>query len=218
MKESSGRGHGVVRMQNRRVWTAWFASIAVGVGACGGQATTPGLGVGGGREGGAPGNSSAAAGFGQSCVPVQEKSATFAGSDSAEVAIDSNTPACAGGEVCLRNHFAGRTSCPYGGPSGSCTVPGTGAPVTVMVPPQCADRRPGDAVYCSCRCANAAGRTDDGASYCTCADSFVCTQLVTSIGMPNDTFSGAYCMKPGTQYDPLNSCRVSCDPTLHPCP
>jgi hypothetical protein len=197
-------------MQNLRVWAAWFA---LGVGACGGQT----LGSGGGGDGGT-GNPPAPAGFGQACVPAREKLATFGGASPGEVNVDSNSPACGAGEVCLANHFEGRTSCPYGGPSGSCTVPGTGAPVTVKVLPQCTDRRAADTVYCSCRCANVAGRTDDGASYCNCANSFVCTQLVTSIGMPNDTFSGAYCMKPQTAYDPLNSCHTQCDKATAPCP
>lgn len=206
-------------MQNRRVWATWLVSIVWGVGACacGGQATTLGSGLGGG-DGGSSSNPPVPAGFGQACVPAEERSATFAGGAAAEVTVDSNSSACGAGNVCLVNHFQGRTSCPYGGPSGSCTVPGTGAPVTAKVLPQCADRRAADTVYCSCRCANAAGRTDDGASYCSCADSFVCTQLVTSIGMPNDTFSGAYCMKPQTKYDPLNSCHSLCDKTTDPCP
>ena len=38
------------------------------------------------------------------------------------------------------------------------------------VPPQCLDREAVDTVYCSCRCANADGKTDDGANYCTCPD------------------------------------------------
>jgi hypothetical protein len=133
--------------------------------------------------------------------------------------LESDNPTCGATDVCLLNHFDGRTSCPYGGPPGTCTVPGTGAPVTVSVSPQCVDRRAADAVYCSCRCANIAGRTDDGASYCTCPDSFACTQLVTPIGQSSaDDIAGAYCIKRGTAYDPLASCTVHCDPASHPCP
>ena len=78
------------------------------------------------------------------------------------------TPACAS-QVCIVNHFQGRVTCPYGqsvrgqGPDGTpgCKVPGTCDPIAVEVPPQCADRSAAETVYCSCRCANAEGRTDD---------------------------------------------------------
>lgn len=84
------------------------------------------------------------------------------------------------------------------------------------VPAQCSTRTADKAVYCSCRCANLQGGTNDGANYCTCPDGFSCTQLVTSIG-PNDSgLTGAYCVKNGTQYDPLASCS-ECTIAAHNC-
>ena len=180
--------------------------------ACGGQSLTFG-------DGGAPVGTGPSASVGVACVPTQEKQASYGGSTAGEVSFESGNPTCGATDVCLRNHFEGRTSCPYGGPPGTCTVSGTDAPVTASVSPQCTDRRPADAVYCSCRCANAGGRTDDGASYCTCPESFVCTQLASPIGQPpaEDT-SGAYCVKPQTAYNPIGSCSAHCDPASHPCP
>ena len=40
------------------------------------------------------------------------------------------------------------------------------------VPSQCDKRKADNAVYCSCRCANGYGKTDDGFKYCTCPDGF----------------------------------------------
>jgi hypothetical protein len=72
---------------------------------------------------------------------------------------------------------------------------------------QCVDRRADDAVYCSCRCANLDGKTDDGAVYCACPDGFTCSQLYTSIGgMGNQGLTGAYCIKSGTEYNPTTVC------------
>jgi hypothetical protein len=203
-----------MRREARTLGITWLSAVVVM--ACGGQTLTSS------GEGNPPGNAPApatAASVGGACIPAEESLATYPGADAQEVSFDSNSPACDVGDVCLMNHFQGRTSCPYGGASGTCTVPGTGAPVTVAVSPQCADRTAADAVYCSCRCANPDGRTDDGASYCTCPGSFSCVQLVSPIGQPAaDSSAGAYCIKQGTQFDPLDSCQVHCDPTSHPCP
>jgi hypothetical protein len=75
------------------------------------------------------------------------------------------------------------------------------------VPPQitgvgAGDRTANKTVYCSCRCANPEGKTDDGATYCMCPESFICTQLVTSIGSADSAIAGAYCVLAGTTYDP----------------
>jgi hypothetical protein len=81
------------------------------------------------------------------------------------------------------------------------------------VPPQCSSRQAADAVYCSCRCANVNGQTNDGYNYCTCPDGFACTQLVSSIGGGgNQGLTGAYCVKNNTAYDPSKPCSP-CDPT-----
>jgi hypothetical protein len=111
---------------------------------------------------------------------------------------------------------------------GPCLIPGgtdpqkdaiTGDPVNdpadgQQVKPQCVDREAVDTVYCSCRCANADGKTDDGANYCTCPDGFQCNQLVAPTGLGDVGLTGAYCIKKDTVYDPSASCLGVCDPTL----
>ncbi len=92
--------------------------------------------------------------------------------------------------------------------------PMTGATVKA----QCLDRTAKKTVYCSCRCANVDGQTNDGANYCTCPSGFSCTQLVTSIGSGIDAnLTGAYCIMSGSDYDPGNSCQASCDPSAGNC-
>jgi hypothetical protein len=89
------------------------------------------------------------------------------------------------------------------------TLPAGGTNATAAVPGQCTDRTASDAVYCSCRCANVQGQTNDGADYCTCPDGFVCQQLVTPIGLAtNEGLTGAYCIKNNTAYNSeLGSCQ-----------
>ena len=136
--------------------------------------------------------------------------------------------------LCLVNHFRGRVSCPYGQqnynsgnpPAGPCQTPinqavtGTGRrpadqrdaipPVDAVnkdqVPANCSSREAANAVYCSCRCANINGQTNDGANYCTCPDGFNCTQLVSSIGPADQGLTGAYCIKAGTAVRPERVC------------
>ncbi len=79
-----------------------------------------------------------------------------------------------------------------------------------------ANRSAGNAVYCSCRCANVNNKTDDGANYCACPDGFVCQQLVTPIGAQDTGLTGAYCIRKGTAYDALNSC-TPCDASKQNC-
>jgi hypothetical protein len=83
---------------------------------------------------------------------------------------------------------------------------------------QCKERPADKAVYCSCRCANLNGATNDGANYCTCPDGFTCTQLVTSIGAGgNEGLTGAYCVKNGTQYQPNNAPCTPCNGVAKNC-
>ena len=86
------------------------------------------------------------------------------------------------------------------------------------VPAQCTDRKIAEAVYCSCRCANVDGNTNDGANYCKCPDGYACTQLVTSIGAGDTGLTGAYCIKNNTAYDSNAACAQSCDPMVNSCP
>jgi hypothetical protein len=90
-------------------------------------------------------------------------------------------------------------------------MPGT----NFEVKPNCTDRTANVAVYCSCRCANVDGKTDDGANYCTCPDGYDCSQLVAQTGVAGENLTGAYCVKHNTQYNPLTSCTggAGCDPT-----
>jgi hypothetical protein len=87
-------------------------------------------------------------------------------------------------------------------------------PTDLSVKPNCTDRTANVAVYCSCRCANVDGKTDDGANYCSCPDGYDCSQLVAQTGVAGENLTGAYCVKHNTQYNPLTSCTgtAGCDP------
>ena len=76
--------------------------------------------------------------------------------------------------------------------------------------------RTNKAVYCSCRCANIDGQTNDGANYCSCPDGFTCQQLVSSIGLgTNQELTGAYCIKSGTAYSATSTDTTDlCDATV----
>jgi hypothetical protein len=185
----------------RRRWPWFGAAAALVVLACGSKGAT----------GTASGGETAVSDVGAPCIPAEELSPTFAGFDEQEVSTDTKNPDCVG--VCLVDHFRGRTTCPYGQ---ACTVPGSSAAVTAQVHAQCVDRAAAKVVTCSCRCANADGHTDDGASYCACPSGFTCAQLVTPIGQ-GDALSGAYCIAQGTAYDRTNACAATCDPTSAPC-
>jgi hypothetical protein len=141
--------------------------------------------------------------------------------------VDGTSPECET-TVCLFNHFQGRVTCPYGQTSEQlgqgdpsdpsvletpgdwgdrCRIPGTDGTrpedrVAVPVLPQLYNRRASEAVYCSCRCANAAGETDDGHSYCECPDEYRCVAVLPDFGIGNDELIGSYCIRRGTEYDP----------------
>jgi hypothetical protein len=123
------------------------------------------------------------------------------------------------------------TTCASGGNYGCCTPigqvvngldqslnpPAVDDPkVGATVNAQCLDRTADKAVYCSCRCANVNGQTNDGANYCTCPGGFSCTQLVSSVGALDEGATGAYCIKNGTAYD-VGSCASTCDPSAGNC-
>ncbi len=179
-----------------------------------------------------------AAGVGDPCTPESEYRTDFSGFDRKEVNVEAKSFQCQT-RVCLVNHFQGRTTCPYGKQQardengkllvggdgepvwGPCLVPGTsegpsagGAPLTVK--PACANRQADKAVYCSCRCANVQGRTDDGANYCKCGDGYSCTQLVGAVGAQQLGLTGAYCIKNGTAFTDDGACP-ECDPKKRDC-
>jgi len=172
-------------------------------------------------------------GVGDPCTPEAEYSTSFTGFSYQEVSTESADYQCFS-RLCLVNHFQGLVSCPYGQdamqntdwPNGSatapkgCTTPFIDQPVDgkvsgvyvdsttgSTVQAQCLDRRATDTVYCSCRCANINGSTDDGAVYCSCPDGFSCTQLYSSIGgSANQGLTGAYCIRAGTEYNANTVC------------
>jgi hypothetical protein len=175
-------------------------------------------------------------GVGDPCIPEQEFDTRFLGFDPGEVNVESHSFQCLT-RLCLVNHFRGRVTCPYGqNASGTdlpctdgetCGTPGQGA-FTPCVPPgaspapgnvvggivhpQCSDRTADNVVYCSCRCANGDGRTDDGANYCACPDAFECAPLVDPIGAGDQNLAGSYCIKKGTAYKADSACMLPCDP------
>jgi hypothetical protein len=112
------------------------------------------------------------------------------------------------------------------GSSNTLNLPATLTQVQVPVLPQIVARNTAAAVYCSCRCENEEGQTNDGAVYCSCPDGFTCTQLVSSVGGTlNAGLSGAYCIKSGTAYNtnaPINTlCSIAgtcCEPGTASCP
>ena len=187
-------------------------------------------------------------GVGDPCIPEQEYDQTFPGFDQNEVSIESKSFQCQtrlclvnhfqGRVSCVYGQDQsgnpppappGKQAAAPGQVGGSCTVPGNPAQAITgsmdptnkagaTVQPQCVNRTADQTVYCSCRCANIDGKTDDGSNYCTCPDGYACTQLVTSIGTNfNEGLTGAYCVLNKTQFDRANPCTTNCDPTAQAC-
>jgi hypothetical protein len=153
---------------------------------------------------------------GDPCTPEQEYDPSFLGYSQTEVSVESKSFQCPYGQ-----NIDGGAPAPM--PVTGCVTPATGVLVTgrdsngnivdttqqALVEPQCLDRTAANAVYCSCRCANANGATNDGANYCQCPDGFSCTQLVPSVGTSTDQeLTGAYCVKSSAQYV-ANACTTS---------
>jgi hypothetical protein len=143
--------------------------------------------------------------IGRSCVPGDESAADFPGYGMMEVNVVTGAAGCETG-LCLVNHFQGRTGGPYGLPADPndrsaadpslpwCKTP-AGEPVTVPVTPQIAERRPDDAVYCSCRCDGPAGT----GPFCACPSGFDCAPFIADILHTNHQLAGSYCIKAGTE-------------------
>lgn len=174
-------------------------------------------------------------GVGDPCIPEDEYQQTFPGYAVDEVNVDSRSFQCET-RVCLVNHFQGRVSCPYGqtgtdalGADGKadtgdelagvdgkrCRIPGTtGADpsdtIDTEVKPQLAKRQTDKAVYCSCRCKNAQGNTDDGARYCDCPSGFSCEKLLDDLGLGSSQLAGYYCIRDNTKYDPTTTGGDQC--------
>ena len=153
---------------------------------------------------------------GKPCTPPTEDDPTYLGADEGEVSLFATDAQLAQGAItCMSFHFRGRVACPYGG---SCLTP-SGAPVKGQVAPQCLDRRAADTVTYTCRCANADGKTDDGANYCSCPSDTACSQLVTCFGECSLPQIGAFCIpQRANLYDPSSACLAVCDPQTAPCP
>ena len=148
-----------------------------------------------------------AGGVGDPCIPEDEYFQNFNGYSQEEVTAESRSFQCET-RVCLVHHFQGRASCPYGqnedeaANNPQCMIPGTSTPVAVPVAPQVTGRREIDSVYCSCRCRNIAGKTDDGARYCECPSGYDCEKVIDDVGLGKKQLAGFYCIKQGTKYDP----------------
>ncbi len=173
-------------------------------------------------------------GVGDPCIPEDEYQTNFPGYSADEVNVESKSFQCET-RVCLVNHFQGRVSCPYGqtdatakgiasgnipatDPTG-CRIPGTSGKdqadgISAKVNPQFVRRQADKAVYCSCRCRNAAGNTDDGARYCDCPSGFTCEKLLDDLGLGSSQLAGSYCVKDGTTYkkeevEAGNECQIN---------
>jgi hypothetical protein len=76
------------------------------------------------------------------------------------------------------------------------------------------DRTANKTVYCSCRCANVNGNTNDNGVYCSCPQGFTCTPLVTSIGAGDEGLTGSYCVMNNTDYEASQvNTAIGCLPT-----
>lgn len=171
-------------------------------------------------------------GVGDPCIPEDEFFDEFSGFSLGEVNVESRSFQCET-RVCLVNKFQGRVSCPYGtngeNPdpdamptvrhNAMCEIPGFGGNVQVPVQPQRLERRPEQAVYCSCRCDGA----DPNARYCECPSGFECAEIVVNQDPEQQAqLAGSYCVRAGTNVDPVtvrsDVCALPADPNAAPAP
>jgi hypothetical protein len=151
-------------------------------------------------------------GVGDPCIPEDEYRTSFQGFGETEVNVESRSFQCET-RVCLVANFRGRVSCPYGQAAlesdpgvvdpaigqAQCRIPGTKGTnanelISVPVEAQLIERRPDDAVYCSCRCDGA----DSNARYCECPSGFECRELIQDLGLGSEQLAGSYCIREGT--------------------
>jgi hypothetical protein len=143
-----------------------------------------------------------------SCPYGQDSTGSAAGN----AAADDTHQACLtpiGQTVTGIDPTTGNVGVPPAGAVGGTNQPGS-------VPPNCTDRTAENAVYCSCRCANVDGQTNDGSIYCNCPTGFACTQLVSGIPGQDPDLTGAYCIKNGTAFG-VSSCTTPCTATQGGC-
>jgi hypothetical protein len=86
--------------------------------------------------------------------------------------------------------------------------------IVVPVAAQVIERQAEDAVYCSCRCADAAGSTKD---LCQCPSGFGCERLVEDLDLGAEQLAGSYCVRVGTNYNPGNPPQAKCDASQANC-
>lgn len=163
-------------------------------------------------------------GVGDPCIPEDEYVASFPGYQATEVNVESQSFQCET-RVCLVANFRGRVSCPYGQATANanqCFLPGASKAqpdpslaVTAVVSPQLLERRPEQAVYCSCRCDG----PDPAARYCQCPSGFTCQKLVQDIGKGKAQLAGSYCIKEGTEVTDIQKVNNGnpCDSTVQNC-
>jgi hypothetical protein len=185
-----------------------------------------------------------ASGVGDPCVPESEGADQSPNPNyfsATEPSVESKSFQCQT-RVCLVNHFQGRVSCPYGqastgvGPVGSenqpcanlaptdpaycgpCKIVGTTTDVPGPVPAECVDRTANQAVYCSCRCSDENGQTNNGENFCSCPDGFVCqNNLIDQVTTTDTGLAGGFCVKKGTEYVAGTSCVTAgtCTPGMN---
>ncbi|HEY3664763.1 MAG TPA: hypothetical protein VGL19_02140, partial [Polyangiaceae bacterium] len=155
-----------------------------------------------------PGPPGPPAQLGEPCVSDEEYLTGFPGNNAKELDLLTGETACASG-VCLKNHFQGRASCPYGQAKGStdCLVAGSRVPVSTVVPPQLVTRQANVASICSCRCAG-----DGPGPYCTCPESMQCEHLFDDLHLGHSENAGSYCIPKGSQYDPAGDMSECTEP------